>query len=656
MMRLLCVFTLFFCLLTLNTYPQAKQEVRLQLKWHHQFQFAGYYAAKIKGFYEEEGLDVSIIEGSDKRSSLSEVYNGNVEFGITGADILYEYVKGKQLVVTSVIFQHSPYVFMTLKDANLRSPTDLHQKRVMVSNDQGGLLLRSLFYREGVALDSVKLIKHSWDNQDLIDKKVDAISAYSTVEPFQLQKAGHEVYLINPRDYGLDFYGDLIFTRKDYAQQNPEIVEAFNRASIKGWEYALSNKNEIISYILKMPGVSRRNIRRENLEFEAKGTEELIFSNLVEIGHINPGRFQNMLDVYKELGMVPSSVTIDGLIYKRRSLDWARVTRIVFISGGVAVFLLMLIFIWNRKLLKTVNSKTKELQNEIKQRKNAEQLARQSENRLKLAIRSANIGLWEWNLDTHELTASKEWCILLGLNPFEEPPMKLNILELVHPDDRMGILKIFNKSMLEIRRLSMHELRLVTKNDNEIYVLVSFNIVKSEQGSVKKLSGVIVNVDNIKKHEHALWQLSEKLLHTNKELKKFAYITSHNLRAPVVNIVSLTEMFDKSKLQGDNHAIFEKIEQSVINLNGTLNDLIEIISNSKNELPELQLISFKEVFEDVCRSISVELEKVNPHISLDFKVKELKYSKAYLESLFLNLVTNAIKYRDKNRRLRIDIK
>ncbi len=655
MMRFFCVLGIFLYAFCLDVFSQAKHQVRLQLKWHHQFQFAGYYAAQIKGFYAQEGLDVSIIEGEETKSPILEVHNENVEFGVTGADILYEYIRGLPIVVTSVIFQHSPYVFMTLKESNLRSPADLYQKRIMVSSDQGWLLLRSLFFREGVTLDSVKLLKHSWNNQDLIDKKVDAMSAYSTVEPFQLKNAGHEAYLINPRDYGLDFYGDLIFTKKKYAHENPEIVEAFNRASIKGWEYALSHSDEIIDYILKLPGVAERNITKENLQFEAKGTEELIFSNLVEIGHINPGRFQNMLDVYKELKMVPSSATIDGLIYKKREIDWAKIRQVVVISALLAIVLLLLIFIWNRRLLKIVNSKTKELQNEIKQRKNAEELAKESEERLKLAIKSANIGMWEWNIDTQELTASKEWCILLGINPFEQQPIKLNILDLVHPEDRAGLLKVFSKSLMEIRRLSMHEIRLLKQSGNEMYVLVSFNVVKSDKDAVTKLSGVIVNVDNIKKHEYALWQLSEKLLQTNKELKKFAYITSHNLRAPVVNIVSLIEMFDKGELKEDNLHVFDKIEQSVTKLNSTLHDLIEIISNSKNELPELQMVNFKDVLDDVCRSINVEIEKVNPHISLDFMVKEIRYSRAYLESIFLNLLTNAIKYRNKERKLRITI-
>lgn len=633
---------------------QPRKQVKLQLKWYHQFQFAGYYAAYVKKFYEEEGLDVHLIEGRDGKSPLTEVTKGQADFGITGSDILYEYIKGTPVVVTSVIFQHSPYIFMVLKESGIRSPLNLYRKKVMASNDQGWFLLRSLFFREGISPDSIKLLKHSWNNQDLINRKVDAISAYATVEPFQVKKAGHDVFLISPRDYGLDFYGDLIFTSKEYADENPEIVDAFNRASIKGWEYALSHQDEIISYILTLPGVKDRNIGRENLEFEAQETEKLIYSNLVEIGHVNMGRFQNMLDMYKELSMIPASASIDGLIYQRKELNWENISNAIILIAILLAGLFMLIFIWNRRLIKIVDRKTRELQIEVENRKIAENIAKQNEIKLKLAIKSANIGLWEWDVNTHEFVVGKEWCFLLGIDFFKLPIHK-NIFDFIHPQDIPTLKRSLGANLAGIRRLSMHQLRLIKENGENIYVLVSFRIIKSEDKKVKKLHGVVVNIDNIKKQEDALRQLSEELMHRNKELKKFAYITSHNLRAPVVNIEALMEMFDKLDLTEGNSQIFEKLDLSVKRLSNTLNDLIEIISNSKNDLPKLEIVDFESTFEDTCRSINMELERIAPEITLDFQIRCFKYSKGYLESIFLNLLTNAIKYRNGERRLKIHI-
>lgn len=647
----ICFIIVSFCL---RVSAQSQRQVRLQLKWHHQFQFAGYYAAHIKDFYKEEGLDVHFIEGSAQVSVLNEVLQGNADFGITGSDILYDYTKGKPVVITSVIFQHSPYVFMVLEDSGIRSPLNLFKKKVMASNNQGWFLLRSLFFREGISPDSITLIKHSWDNQDLINKKVDAISAYSTVEPFQLLEKGHKVHLISPRDYGLDFYGDLIFSSKEYAEENVDVLEAFNRASIKGWEYALRHKDELITYILGLPGVKERNVTRKFLEFEAKETEKLIYSNLVEVGHINIGRFQNMLDLYKELKMVPVSASIDGLIFEKKEMNWQKISYTVIWGAIFVAGLFLMIFIWNRRLLKIVEKKTKELQSEAENRKKAEHIAKQNELKLKLAIKSANIGLWEWNVSTREFTISKEWCFLLGLDFFKMPVCK-DIFDFIHPEDIPALKKALSANFMGVRRLSMYELRLLNGQGDEIHVLVSVRMIKHEVKRTKKLYGVVVNVDNIKKHEHALRQLSEELVHSNKELKKFAYITSHNLRAPVVNIVTLMDLFDKSELTENNREIFEKLDVSVKKLNDTLNDLIEVVSSTTRNLPKLSVVNFKSVFEDTCQSINLEIERVNPDIVCDFQVKEFKYSKSYLESIYLNLLTNAIKYRAKERPLKIRV-
>src|SRR5690606_28786760 len=261
--------------------------------------------------------------------------------------------------------------------------------------------------------------------------------------------------------------------------------------------------------------------------------------------------------------------------------------------------------------------------------------ARQNEIKLKLAIKSANIGLWEWDVNTHEFIVGKEWCFLLGIDFFKLPVRK-NIFDFIHPQDIPALKRSLDTNLAGIRRLSMHQLRLIKENGENIYVLISFRIIKSEDRKVKKLHGVVVNIDNIKKHEDALRQLSEELMHRNKELKKFAYITSHNLRAPVVNIVALMEMFDKLAFTEGNRQIFEKLDLSVKRLNNTLNDLIEIISNSKNDLPKLDIVDFELIFEDTCRSINMELERIDPDITLDFQIRRFNYSKGDLESILLN--------------------
>ncbi len=629
--------------------------VSLQLKWRHQFQFAGYYAAQLKGFYKEKGLDVSMIEGAVDRPPVAEVINGDADFGITGCDILYDFVQQKPVVITSVIFQHSPYVFMALKKSGIRVISDLYKKKVMVSDDQGWILLKTLFLREGINIDSINIFKHSWNNEDLIEGDVDALSGYSTVEPYQFAQKGYEVSLIHPKDYGLDFYGDLIFTSKKYASENPEIVKSFNEASARGWEYALAHKEEIIEYILKLPGVKQRGLTKDILFFEAKGTSELILSNLVEIGHINSGRFQQMLDIYKELKVVPANAEINGLIFKEEKTDWVIVWRKVSVVAGIIGIMFIIVFIWNRRLARNVNKKTRELQKEIENRKAAEFEAKHHEEKLKLAIRSANIGLWDWDLKTKDVSLSKEWCNLLGVEN-SELPSNMDLFDLIHAEDLERTRLAFNDNLQGKKKREMHQVRLLRPDGTSIYVLISFRAINNEMGVPQKLFGVVINIDEIKNKEYELLKISEELMQSNNELKKFAYITSHNLRGPIVNINSLMSMIQKENLNAENSVIVDKIESSVNRLNNTLNDLIEIVSHQKPEARNFTNINFEQEVKGVMQSIEFQIVQSGAQINAEFEVTHIFYPKEYIDSILLNMFTNAIKYRSEDRPLIINLR
>ena len=99
-------------------------------------------------------------------------------------------IKGQPIVALAAIFQHSPYVLLSRKDSNIRAPSDLAGKTVMMSDDQGGIQLRTMLRREGIDPSLVHIIAQSWRLDDLIDGKVDAMSAYATVEPAKLRARG----------------------------------------------------------------------------------------------------------------------------------------------------------------------------------------------------------------------------------------------------------------------------------------------------------------------------------------------------------------------------------------------------------------------------------------------------------------------------------
>ena len=246
------------------------QKVTIQLKWRHQFQFAGYYAAQRLGYFSAEGLDAQLVEGEARRDPVREVMTGRATYGIGDSDLLVARAQGLPVVVVAAIFQHSPYVLMTRATDGLKEPKDLVGKRVMVEFDQGEIQTKAMLLREGIDPSRITFLRHSWRPLDLVEGRTDAMSAYFGVEPYQLEQMGTRVSIIRPGDHGIDFYGDCLFTTAEEVRDHPARVEAVRRAVIKGWAYALQHPEEVSGWILAMPGVRERGIRAGNLVVEAE--------------------------------------------------------------------------------------------------------------------------------------------------------------------------------------------------------------------------------------------------------------------------------------------------------------------------------------------------------------------------------------------------
>jgi len=99
--------------------------IDLQLRWHHQFQFAGYYAAVAKGFYRQEGLEVRLHAGDPAHQSVQEVLSGRAHYASGNSEVLYKRLQGKPLVALAAIFQHSPSILLVRKDSGIGSVHDL---------------------------------------------------------------------------------------------------------------------------------------------------------------------------------------------------------------------------------------------------------------------------------------------------------------------------------------------------------------------------------------------------------------------------------------------------------------------------------------------------------------------------------------------------
>jgi ABC-type nitrate/sulfonate/bicarbonate transport system substrate-binding protein len=286
---------------------RALDQVSLQLKWKHQFQFAGYYAAVEKGFYRENGLEVEIREGSADVNVGAAVAAGGADFGICTTSILLNSATRANNVVLAVIFQHSAAVILTPHRAGIRSVSELKGRRLM--DRPGNDDLAAMMKHEGVVYASLPRVTHDGNPRDLLNGTADVMVAYSTNEPYALEKLGTPYLTFSPRAFGLDFYGDNLCTSKQQANERAERVQAFRAASLKGWEYALAHKDEIVDLIRQR---YRAEKSREALMFEAARTELLIQPHLIPIGDQSSARWKAIADAYVELGMASEADLPEG--------------------------------------------------------------------------------------------------------------------------------------------------------------------------------------------------------------------------------------------------------------------------------------------------------------------------------------------------------
>jgi diguanylate cyclase (GGDEF)-like protein len=309
----------------------AQEQVTLQLNWKHQFQFAGYYAAIEKGYYREAGFQVALVEASHGADPIDEVLAGRAQHGVGASELALRRAQGQPIVVLAVVLQQSPLVLLA-RGAVTQSIHELAGKRIMLMPHETELY--AYLQREGMPRGAMIELQHSFNPDDLIKGKVDAVSGYSTDEPFLLREARLPYSVFSPRASGIDFYGDTLFTSEAQVRKDRARVDAFRRASLRGWQYAMDNPGEIADLIRAR--YSDRH-SREHLLFEAEEMRRLMQPQLVEIGYSNPGRWNHIASVYAEVGMLPPGRTLEGLAF-----DPTPAVDLTWLYRGLAAALLAL--------------------------------------------------------------------------------------------------------------------------------------------------------------------------------------------------------------------------------------------------------------------------------------------------------------------------
>ena len=239
----------------------AADKVTLQLKWVTQAQFAGYYVAKDKGFYEEEGLDVEIKPGGPDIAPPQVLVGG-------GADVIVDWMpsalatreKGVPLVNIAQPFKSSGMMLTCLKETGIESPEDFRGRTLGVWFFGNEYPFLSWMSQLGIPTEGgeegVEVLKQGFNVDPLLQKQADCISTMTYNEYWQVIDAGiaeSDLVVFKYEDQGVATLEDGLYVMEENLE-DPAFVDKmarFVRATMKGWEYSRENPDEAADIVLE---------------------------------------------------------------------------------------------------------------------------------------------------------------------------------------------------------------------------------------------------------------------------------------------------------------------------------------------------------------------------------------------------------------------
>jgi len=305
-LRFILLFVLFYATLFSK---ENQTPVTLQLIWKYQFQFAGYIMAKEKGFYDDEGLNVTLKEFEVGKIPTDEVKSGRAQFGIGYSGLILENLNNHQnFIQLFALCQSSPSMLQTIEGKGIKKLSDIKGKKLLIYDNDRIASITSMLYSAGIQRDDIQYVMATKEGLDeILDDTADMVEGYSTITPYHLKKMGYKPIAFYPKDYGYDFYGDILFTTKEYEKSNPIVVQNFYKASLKGWEYAFTHIDETIEIIKSK--YDTQNLDPELLKFEANEFKKLAYLPNIPFGDINPIQLEKIVNTFKLLGETNSPVT-----------------------------------------------------------------------------------------------------------------------------------------------------------------------------------------------------------------------------------------------------------------------------------------------------------------------------------------------------------
>lgn len=616
---------------------ESLKKVSIQLSWKYQYEFAQIIAAYEKGFYREAGLDVEIREGAPTINTVDQVVNNQADFGVFSSALVVEYAKGKPVVVLAALMQHSAVGLILKNSQNVKGVHDLEGKTVIVSLDTRDEIFA---YLQNIGLDIQQInfvLKKQYDFEKLFEQ-ASAASSYISNEGFHTLGRENEFQLLTPRSAGIDFFGNVLFSSKQKVKDDPELVKAFTKATLRGLKYAIQNQEEITNIILAK--YNTQNKSREHLLYEAKKIDELTRPDIVEPGYMSVGRWKHVAQTYASFGKVPQDLDLLDFIY-----DPNKPTNLTpyYIAIVISIILLLIIsvILWFSKQF------THKLQREIKVRKDMEVLLRNSEARFKDLFDNNPDPCWlidgisftECNQAAVDILGYPDKQSLTSVHPSQVSPD-------TQPDHRPSKEKA--EEMIGIaNEKGIHRFEWVHKKLNGQTFPVEVTLAKTSIDG----RGII----------YCVWRDITERKYIESLKDEFVSTVSHEIRTPLTSIMGSLGLL-KGGMAGE---LTEQV-QSLVNVSHDnakrllllINDLLDISKLETSKLAcDLKICDLTKLLEQSISANEYYSEQYN--VTLRLK-NSLDKATVYADSdrlmqVMNNLISNAVKFSNEGSEVEIEL-
>lgn len=272
----------------------------MRLRWVTQTQFAGYYVAHYKGFYDEQGLDVHVKPGVYGKNPLRTVKSSAEEFGVQWASDLI--AESKEFISLANISKGNGFVLISKKNKNIKSIDDFRGKKISTWFIGHEYLLYALLGKYGINRNEVSIVSQRWDMGQFYNDEVDIASAQSYNELQEVLDKNYSINVLDVSRHGINFPGQNIFTTRKYYSKNPDVCRKLVKASIKGWEYAFDHPEETVDIVMKYDesGQLDKDFQLKQL----KSMEKIINRDKYKLGSHLAEQYEYIIHVFEEYNII----------------------------------------------------------------------------------------------------------------------------------------------------------------------------------------------------------------------------------------------------------------------------------------------------------------------------------------------------------------